>query len=95
MIDINSLTEKDIGKVVNYFGGVDEEWGIIKSWNDKFIFVQYFLRVETLSNGYNLVRERTGETAEGALPHNLEFVFPWQEPKRAEPESENPSDHGC
>ena len=42
MIDINKLKKSDIGKKVVYTNGVGEqEPGIIKSWNDKWIFVVY------------------------------------------------------
>lgn len=42
MIDIASLTKKDIGKWVEYRGtGGERERGKIKSWNEVFIFVVY------------------------------------------------------
>ena len=44
MININELTQKDIGKWVTYkssqgFQGSKLEYGRIKSWNEKYIFV--------------------------------------------------------
>lgn len=42
MIEINKLTEKDIGRWVTYQGGSGEiKQGRIKSWNDVFIFIVY------------------------------------------------------
>jgi len=41
MIDIDKLTKEDVGKCVIYSNGFKEEIGLIKSWNDKFIFVVY------------------------------------------------------
>lgn len=42
MINISELTTKDVGRVVWYtpnFG--DTEMGIIKSWNEEWVFVVY------------------------------------------------------
>ena len=42
MIDIKKLAEKDIGKTVFYkptIGNIED--GILKSWNDTYIFVVY------------------------------------------------------
>jgi len=33
--------ETDIGRMVIYVGGFDEEEGIITSFNDKYVFVRY------------------------------------------------------
>jgi hypothetical protein len=41
MIDIKKLTNKDIGREVYYNSFNKTEFGIIKSWNDKWIFVVY------------------------------------------------------
>ena len=41
MININNLTEKDIGKWVIYNDIYKIEKGRIKSWNKKYIFVVY------------------------------------------------------
>ena len=42
MIDIKKLTKADVGKWVIYTDRMSkEEIGMIKSWNDKFIFVVY------------------------------------------------------
>ena len=45
MIDITKLTDRDVGRWVEYnveynFGSTSEK-GRIKSWNDKYIFVVY------------------------------------------------------
>ena len=41
MISLNSLTKKDIGKNCWYKSFGKPEYGIIKSWNDTFVFVVY------------------------------------------------------
>ena len=42
MIDIEKLTDKDVGRWVVYVDMVREpEIGRIKSWNDKYVFVVY------------------------------------------------------
>jgi hypothetical protein len=41
MININNLIKKDIGREVIYKTEYKEEKGLIKSWNDIFIFVVY------------------------------------------------------
>lgn len=42
MIDITKLSNKDIGKWVEYQGCAGErEKGKLKFWNDKYIFVVY------------------------------------------------------
>jgi hypothetical protein len=41
MIEIEKLSEKDIGRWVNYYGYGTVEEGKIKSWNDDFVFVVY------------------------------------------------------
>jgi hypothetical protein len=43
MIDISKLTEEDKGREVVFFEpwGSRREFGIISSWNERFIFVKY------------------------------------------------------
>ncbi|MDR2095752.1 MAG: hypothetical protein LBP76_09585 [Treponema sp.] len=42
MIDISKLTENDRGREVVFdFRGSEREFGIISSWNERFIFVKY------------------------------------------------------
>ena len=42
MIDIKELTESDLGRGAVYAGGVGKkEQGVITSWNDVYIFVNY------------------------------------------------------
>jgi hypothetical protein len=42
MINIEQLTEKDVGRNVTYTDGKkNKEFGHITSWNKKFIFVDY------------------------------------------------------
>ena len=43
MLDIKSLTQEDVGRLVIYqsWSGATIEEGSIKSWNDRFVFVQY------------------------------------------------------
>jgi hypothetical protein len=87
MINLEDLTEADVGKVVNYIAPHGtEQYGIIKSWNEQFIFVQYFLKIEENRDGTKWVGERCGETAEGTRPLDLTFAFCWQEPKRVRDE---------
>ena len=43
MIDIKALNNRDYGAWVNYNNGFDNELGRIKSWNDKYIFVVYYI----------------------------------------------------
>jgi hypothetical protein len=41
MIDIKKLNENSKGRRVLYNNGFKVEKGVIKSWNDKYIFVVY------------------------------------------------------
>ena len=41
MINIKLLNENDKGRRVEYNNGFKKEVGVIKSWNDKVIFVVY------------------------------------------------------
>lgn len=65
MIDINSLTDKDVGKWVIYNSFDKKETGRIKSWNDKWIFVVY-----NCANEWNNYKNYTGCATD---PKDLEF----------------------
>ncbi|MDR1176919.1 MAG: hypothetical protein LBK83_15775 [Treponema sp.] len=41
MIDISKLIEKDKGREVVFDDGPKREFGIISSWNERFVFVKY------------------------------------------------------
>ncbi len=41
IMEIKDLSQQDIGKTVFYKSHDGYEMGILKSWNDKFIFVVY------------------------------------------------------
>jgi hypothetical protein len=41
MIDITKLTEKDVGKCVTYHTFYKIQKGVIKTWNERYIFVVY------------------------------------------------------
>lgn len=41
MIDIPTLTEKDVGREVVYHSTGITEYGYLKSWNDSYLFVVY------------------------------------------------------
>ena len=68
MINIAALTNADIGREVRYktFGAL--EYGRITSWNDKFVFVRYYLKI----SGDKQI-PRTGDTSEATDPNDLEF----------------------
>lgn len=79
MIEISNLTKEDKGRVVHFEDeNVPEylECGIIKSWNDHYIFVQYFV----IFRGERLIKN-CGETAAATDPHSLTFAFPWEAKK--------------
>lgn len=63
MIDIKKLTEKDKGSLVLYKTNYKGEKGVIKSWNDKYIFVVYH---------YEGDYKRF--TASATNPEDLEFI---------------------
>lgn len=69
MIDIHELTESDKGRRVRYRGYGVTEWGTIKRWNEKYIFVLYSKK----QFNHGQVFERTGHTAEATDPRDLEF----------------------
>ena len=66
MINIENLKESDIGKAVIYDPGFKSERGLIKSWNDKWIFVVY-----NCDNNWN---NFTDYTAAATNPEDLMFV---------------------
>lgn len=42
MIDISKLTKEDIGRNVTYHREYcDKEYGVLSSWNDKYVFVRF------------------------------------------------------
>lgn len=66
MIDIKKLTNNDIGRNVIYTDGVrDKEFGRIKSWNDKWIFVVY-----NCADDWDNYQDYTGAATD---PHDLEW----------------------
>ena len=68
MIKLEELKSSDIGRKVNYINGIGEkEMGIIKSWNDKYIFVVY-----RCDNDWKNYKDYT---AAATCPSNLEWLF--------------------
>lgn len=70
-VKIKFLKKTDIGRKVKYTssGGDKIEFGFITSWNEKYVFVRYFLQIKP-----NKV-ERTGGTSEATDPNDLVFSF--------------------
>ena len=69
MININKLTNKDVGREVIYTDGVRaEQFGRIKSWNDKWIFVVY-----KCADDWDNYQDYTGAATD---PSDLRFVKP-------------------
>jgi hypothetical protein len=67
MINLEQLTEKDIGRFVEYHSYPDNiETGRIKSWNKKWIFVVY-------NCGGDWIRYRD-YTAAATNPKDLQFM---------------------
>ena len=66
MIDIKHLTLPCIGKWVLYTSGDKKEIGMIKSWNDKVVFVVYHC-----NNDWNNYIDYTGCATD---PKDLEFT---------------------
>lgn len=67
MINPTRLTEPDKGKWVKYteYFGAKPQFGRIKSWNDKLIFVVY-----SCNNEWDRYQDFTGE---GTPPNRLKF----------------------
>lgn len=71
MIDLNKLTDKDIGREVIYRRFDNNKWkesGRIKSWNDKWVFVVY--HCDDQWDNYQ------DYTAAATDPNDLKFVKP-------------------
>ncbi len=67
MIDIKELNKEDIGRNVIYTDNIGkEEFGCIKSWNNKWIFVVYNC-ADDWDNYQNY-------TAAATDPYDLEFM---------------------
>jgi hypothetical protein len=67
MIDLGKLTESDKGRRVRYRAFGSTEWGTIRRWNDRYIFVLYTQRQE---DGGQLV-ERSGRLPEATSPQTI------------------------
>lgn len=69
-IQIKSLTDEHKGRHVAYTSqcGNKIEFGHITSWNEKFIFVKYYLQVKPHE------MRRSGSTSEATSPADLEFL---------------------
>jgi len=68
MININDLEPLDVGRSVIYHSFEKEESGRIKSWNTKFIFVEF--------------PPRTYGRGEACDPNDLDFMFASKHAKR-------------
>ena len=67
MIDIVALTEHDVGKWVTYRKGPRVNRGRIKGWDDRFVYVVYWV-------GYTEDWDRFKEyNAIATLPEDLDF----------------------
>lgn len=62
-IDIKKLTEKDKGCLVKYETNYKKENGVIKSWNERYIFVVYHYE-----------GDYRNFTAAATNPNDLEFI---------------------
>ncbi len=71
MIEISKLTDADKGREVRYTAQGLMEYGRITSWNEKFVFVRYHMKV-TLK-GTQI--PRYGDTSEATDPVDLAFTF--------------------
>ena len=61
MIKQKDLTESDIGKEVFYYDGKSGgKYGLIKSWNESFIFVVF-----NYNNDVENFKDYTGQACEG------------------------------
>ncbi len=66
MIDIRQLTDEDIGREVFYTNGVgNKEFGKLKSWNYKWVFVVYHC-----ANDWDHFQDYTGAATD---PNDLEW----------------------
>jgi hypothetical protein len=71
MINLQALTQDDIGREVIYRRAHGYEYGRITSWNDAFVFVRYYLSVDADSM---TEIHRSGETSQATRPADLEFI---------------------
>lgn len=69
-IDISTLSDSDKNRTVVYRGFGVTEWGRIRRWNDRYIFVLYTHK--QFNRGQKF--ERTGSTPEATDPASLEFA---------------------
>lgn len=72
MIKLSDLTKEDVGKGVIYHSHHDNQYGVIKSWNDKWIFVVYHC-----DNQWHRYQDFTGAATR---PEDLEFASPSNSP---------------
>jgi len=84
MIDLKKLKPEDTGREVMYSGQIEDEEGVITSWNDKFIFVDY-------GNGHGIATDpkdlrfltqqelEDRETPEDTNDDMLDMMFPNRE----------------
>lgn len=63
MIDIKSLTDDDKGKSVVYSSNDGREFGVLSSWNERFVFVKFG-------------RWQSSAQAQACRPEDVEFVYP-------------------
>lgn len=66
--EIENLNKSDIGRTVIYKPDMENELGIIKSWNDKYIFVVY------LGNNEDKKEHWDRYTAAATNPEDLIFT---------------------
>jgi hypothetical protein len=69
VIDISKLNEIDKGRRVKYRGCGLTEWGTIRRWSDRYVWVFY---TEKQYDGHQR-QERTGALPEATDPKDLEF----------------------
>ncbi len=70
MIELDKLTDADLGRAVIYRTFGKSEFGTINSWNKTFIFVRYH-ECQYADGTY---RKRYGETSEATSPRDLDFT---------------------
>jgi len=71
LIDITKLNKTSIDRMVIYERNGITEYGYIKNYNDKFIFVMYTLRLEKDKTKTYLF---PGETSKATDPNDLSFI---------------------
>lgn len=71
MISIADLKESEKGKRVNYRTHDSIEYGRITSWNEQYVFVRYFRKVNTDTGiGVNF----QSDTSQATKPEDLEWA---------------------